>query len=200
MRSLTFLTDWLVTSKGLGAGARQLSKFKVIHTYTKKIPLFWLFMFEITNDNQKGGFFLCIKLKMLLSYCFICSALVVTACNKDIPEPETIEEKNIVPVSDPIIYTFQPLDQQTWSLQQFVKNGTLYVECIAPGISFTGKDTKKEKGKILVFIDGEKKGEYQRAAFQVKNVPKGKSEITVKIITVDGQTFGEEKNFKITNP
>ncbi|GAA0338829.1 hypothetical protein GCM10008967_31390 [Bacillus carboniphilus] len=143
---------------------------------------------------------MCIKLTKLLTYCLICSALVVTACNKDIPEPETIEEKKIVPVSDPIIYTFQPLPQQTWSLQQFVKNGTLYVECYAPGISFTGQDSKKEKGRILVFIDGEKRGEYQRAAFQVKNMPKGNSDITVKIISDDGQPYGEEKNFKITNP
>jgi hypothetical protein len=83
-------------------------------------------------------------------------------------------------------------------IRHIVQENDVFVECMVPGVSFTGATKGARRGKIVVFIDGFRKAEYHTAAFIMKDVPKGSHLVKVEIYNQKNKSFGISRNFYVT--
>ncbi|WP_044022674.1 hypothetical protein [Bacillus sp. SG-1] len=120
--------------------------------------------------------------------------LCLAGCKEDIPEPESfgfeLEAKAAT-------HSSQAKTEVT--VRHIVQGSQVYVECIAPGITFTSGKTGK-KGKIVVSVDGKRFNEYHTAAFVIKGLNKGIHHVKLDIVANDNKSLGLQKQFYITIP
>ncbi len=61
--------------------------------------------------------------------------------------------------------------------------------------------SEKKWAKLAVYINGKKKTDYHRAAFILKDIPKGQHTVTLKVVGQDNQSLGiKEKSFTVLIP
>ncbi|KAA9025992.1 hypothetical protein [Niallia endozanthoxylica] len=106
-------------------------------------------------------------MKKMLSLVVLFCLLTLSACQKDIPEPET---KDISSSSNVTVEasSMRIAQEDTFFVKYHVKGRDVYIECIAKNASFRNKSAK-----IVLLIDGKDKTEYQNAAFIVKGLQPG---------------------------
>ncbi|WP_077211409.1 hypothetical protein [Bacillus dakarensis] len=138
------------------------------------------------------------KSKFLLLNLFM---LLLTACHKDLPEPEA--KSKVIPMVS--VETSQDVpvvgreDNQSFSVQHHVKNQNVFVECMIPNFSF--REHHKNKGKMVLYVDGEKKEEIKTAAFIIKGLTPGTHKIKLSVFKSDNdQTASMEKEFTVDIP
>jgi len=112
--------------------------------------------------------------------------LIMAACRNEIPEPEALSAK----AEDSI-----RIQMKDMTVRHHVRGQSVYIECVAPGISFSDKGPADRKGKIRVYIDGKLEGEQQTAAFILKGLEKGDRHVKLDIVTLDNQSYGISKEF-----
>jgi hypothetical protein len=118
----------------------------------------------------------------------------LAGCQEDMPEPEsfgTEPEAKAASVSTE--------GKTKITVRHIVQGSQVYVECIAPGVTFTAGKTGR-KGKIIVSVDGKRFDEYHTAAFVMKGLDKGIHHVKVDIVSKDNTTLGLQKQFYITIP
>ncbi|MGM0844474.1 MAG: hypothetical protein ACQEUT_05815 [Bacillota bacterium] len=121
--------------------------------------------------------------------------LCLAGCKEDLPEPETFGLEREAEAA-----TFKSQDKENVTVRHIVQASQVYVECIAPGVTFSsGK--KGKKGKIVVSVDGKRYDEYHTAAFVIKGLEKGIHHVKVEIVAKESQqSWGLQKQFYITIP
>jgi hypothetical protein len=128
--------------------------------------------------------------KYLLLLFIICLA----GCKEDMPEPESFGTELEAEAA-----SLSSQDKKEVTVRHIVQGSHVYVECIAPGITFTsGKPGKK--GKIVVSVDGKRFDEYNTAAFVIKGLNKGIHHVKLDIVAKDNTSLGLQKQFYITIP
>ncbi|WP_421384421.1 hypothetical protein ACOJQI_07185 [Bacillus salacetis] len=128
--------------------------------------------------------------KYLLLLLIVC----LTGCKEDMPEPESFGTELEAKAA-----SISAQDKKDVTVRHIVQGSHVYVECIAPGITFTSGKSG-EKGKIVVSVDGKRFEEYHTAAFVIKGLKKGIHHVKVDIVAKDNTPFGLQKQFYITIP
>lgn len=83
-------------------------------------------------------------------------------------------------------------------IMHLVKGNNVYIECIVPGMSFVSdKGTENKEGYIQLYINGKKLMKYQRAAFVIKDLPKGNHDIKLEFIYRHNQSSRVAKEFSV---
>ncbi|MBS4172397.1 hypothetical protein [Bacillus sp. FJAT-49736] len=116
--------------------------------------------------------------------------VILSGCRQNIPKPETINAK-----ASTANYISQMKQEAT--IRHFVRGNDLFVECFVPYVSFSGLN-KGQPAKIKVYVDGELKGEYNTAAFIMKDLKNGIHYIKVDIVKPNNKSLGLSKKFYIT--
>jgi hypothetical protein len=62
------------------------------------------------------------------------------------------------------------------------------------------KQSSKEKGKILLYVNGKKKDEIHSAAFIVKGLPSGKHRIGLELIKGNSAEASSKREFIVVIP
>lgn len=138
--------------------------------------------------------------KYILLICFI----FLGACHKDIPEPEVKSKLSVIPMSsvhtsDELPVVAQHRNNNQFMVQHHVKESNVFVECIVSGITFRDQ-TKGKKGKIILFIDGQKKEEIHTAAFIIKGLSRGDHVVKIEVVDENNQSYSLSKEFEVTIP
>lgn len=119
--------------------------------------------------------------KVLIGFMFL---LFVLGCTPKVPEPESIkveaaERKDIV-------------------IHHMVKGNNVLIECIPTGVSFSNEKMDMDKGKILLYVNGQLHHEYNTAAFIVKNLTAGTHKLKVELVKPNNEPFDMSKEFFVT--
>ncbi|MBT2687906.1 hypothetical protein J7I93_06915 [Bacillus sp. ISL-47] len=129
---------------------------------------------------------------------------LLAACQKDIPEPETKLE--VEPVNTLELATDMPVSgvessnaKNPFYVRHQVRGKDVLVECILQGVSFSGQ-TAKDKGKILLYVDGIKKEEISSAAFIVKGLSSGNHRIRLELVKEKQPSLKLKREFYVSIP
>ncbi|WP_071395456.1 hypothetical protein [Bacillus tuaregi] len=125
-------------------------------------------------------------MKKLHSFVFFLLLFGVSACHKDIPEPETKDvsfaSPEVVEASNMKVVEDEPL-----FVKYHVKGKDVYFECIVKGVSF------RNGAKLIVSIDGKKTAEYHNAAFIVKGLNPGQHQVTLELYNPNQQALARQQ-------
>ena len=120
----------------------------------------------------------------------VLSLIILSGCRQNIPKPETINVKasegNIV-----------SQEKKEATIRHFVRGNDLFVECFVPYVSFSGLK-KGQPAKIKVYVDGEFRGDYNTAAFILKDLNSGIHYVKIDIVKPNNKSLGLSKKFYIT--
>lgn len=124
---------------------------------------------------------------ILLKKMMVCLFLFVllTGCRHKLPEPESL----IAEASD---HSKSP---KIMDIRYVVEGRNVKVECIIAGVSFVNG---KEQGKVLLYVDGQQYGEYDTAAFVVKNLAPGTHRLKIDVVKQNNKSFGINHQFMVT--
>lgn len=114
--------------------------------------------------------------------------LLLAGCRQQIPQPEAVSAEASV---------MKEITMENATVRHFVKRNNLLVECIVPSINFSNLQNGHAEARILLYVDGQLYGQYETAAFIVKNLPAGTHEIKVNIVNADNQSLSVSR-FSIT--
>jgi len=106
-------------------------------------------------------------MKKMLGLIVLFCLFALSACQKDIPEPET-KDSSFSPNMTVEASSMKIAQEDAFFVKYHVKGRDVYIECIAKDASFRNKSAK-----IVLLIDGKDKIEYQHAAFIVKGLQPG---------------------------
>jgi hypothetical protein len=126
---------------------------------------------------------------------FFLLIICLAGCKEDMPEPESFGTEVTAEAA-----TISPQDKTDVTVRHIVQGSHVYVECIAPGITFTSGNSSSKKGKIVVSVDGKRFNEYHTAAFVIKGLKKGIHHVKLEILSKDNKSLGLKKQFYITIP
>lgn len=80
-------------------------------------------------------------------------------------------------------------------------NKEVLVECIVNGISFRKEERSEQKtGKIVIWIDGQRKSEAAQAAFIIKGLTPGSHKIRLDVVNLHNDPYGLSKEFMVNIP
>jgi hypothetical protein len=129
--------------------------------------------------------------------CSMLMLIYLTACQRDIPEPETKGLSFINPLT--VVAAENNSDRNApFYVHYFTKDNQLFVECIVGNYSFRNQPVKgKQSGKLIVYIDGNKYREVSSAAFIIRDLSSGEHKIKLSVINKNGQPTGLEKEFSV---
>jgi hypothetical protein len=132
--------------------------------------------------------------------CSMFMLIYLTACQRDIPEPETKGVSFINPLSV-LASENSPNRDESFHVNYFVKHNILFVECIVGNISFRSHPVEgKQSGKLIVYIDGNKYREVSTAAFIIRDLKSGEHKIKLQVVNSNGQPTSVEKEFMVMIP
>lgn len=134
-------------------------------------------------------------------YLTIVSSLLLMACKKDVPEPEVSAVINPVIMNDVGRSNDKRKNESALIVHHHLDGNNLFVECIVKGVTFRDEQsTDVNKGKIVVYLNGNKQTEVRSAAFILKGLPSGHHEIKLDIVSPDNERYNLEKEFSVTIP
>ncbi|MEI5906047.1 hypothetical protein WAK64_03050 [Bacillus spongiae] len=113
--------------------------------------------------------------------------LVPAGCRDSVPEPESV-------VASVLPKQSIKVNEDSFTVRHIVQKQNLYIECMLKDISFSGKNGKKV-GKVVVSVNGKKQGEFNTAAFVVKNLPKGNHHIQLEVMTLNNEPLLQKQFF-----
>jgi hypothetical protein len=143
-------------------------------------------------------------MKGIRNLSFILFLFVLAACQKDIPEPETkleVEPVNAIELASdiPVSGVESSSTKNPFYVRHQVRGREVLVECIVQGISFSGQSAK-DKGKILLYVDGKKKEDISSAAFIIKGLSSGKHRIRLELVKENQPSSKLKREFYVSIP
>ncbi|MEB6550627.1 hypothetical protein MXL46_16280 [Heyndrickxia sporothermodurans] len=125
--------------------------------------------------------------------CLTLFLIIMSGCKQNIPKPETFNveasESKKAAQSD---------KTKDASIRHIVHGKDIFIECFVPNISFSGANKAIERGKIVVYVDGQLKGEFHTAAFVMKNLSKGVHHVKIDVVKLNNKSHGLSKEFYVT--
>ncbi|WP_404462130.1 hypothetical protein [Sutcliffiella horikoshii] len=138
------------------------------------------------------------KKSMMIMICLI--TLSLGGCKEDQQKPksEDVSGEEVVEV----LTTNTTFDKKdiSMTIHHSVKGQDIYLECIiTPNFKFKeNRDTKKQgEGQVVVYLDNKKWDSFAKGAFILKSVPKGKHDLTVKLLHNDWTEYGIEQTIQV---
>ncbi|MGG0717777.1 hypothetical protein ABE096_09310 [Robertmurraya massiliosenegalensis] len=136
---------------------------------------------------------------IIVSVCLLLLTLV--GCQKDMPEPEV--RFTVIPMSTVNTAHDMPvtIDQnnEPFNVQHHIRGNSVFVECMIQDISFRD-DSDQKQGKIILYIDGEKKEEITAAAFIIKGLERGTHQVKLEVVKPNNEPYHLEKEFTVSIP
>ncbi|MCF6410440.1 hypothetical protein [Pseudalkalibacillus salsuginis] len=136
------------------------------------------------------------RLFIIVSAVFFLSACQVQGNGKI--QKVTIEK-------DPSIFkaleVTSPATSLSMTVRHMISNGNVFVECYVPGFEFTeaSSQNKQKKGHLRISVDHQKPYPVYKAAFIIKDLPKGTHHIAVTLIDAKGEAIeGLNKEITVT--
>jgi hypothetical protein len=81
------------------------------------------------------------------------------------------------------------------------KDRSVLVECIVSGISFRkGEGPGQRTGKIIIWIDEQRKQEADQAVFIIKGLSPGSHKIALDVVNLHNKPYGLRKEFMVNIP
>ncbi|MCM3768561.1 hypothetical protein [Neobacillus niacini] len=81
------------------------------------------------------------------------------------------------------------------------KGNQILVECIVGGISFREPEHPGQKtGKIIIWVDGQRRSEEAQAAFIIKGLSPGSHKIRIEVVSLKNEPYGLKKEFLVNIP
>lgn len=126
--------------------------------------------------------------------------LILNACQKDIPEPETI--RSVLAITGHASASeLTNKDKDPFKVRYIIKEDDVFIECMISNFSFLDKKvTGVQNGKMLVYLNNKLTKEVSTAAFSIKNLHKGNHRITLQIVSKNGLKTAMKKEFYVTIP
>ncbi|MBS4198836.1 hypothetical protein KHA93_04110 [Bacillus sp. FJAT-49732] len=112
---------------------------------------------------------------------------LITGCRQKLPEPESYVAK----ASDHINKSPQLMD-----VRHIVDGRNVKIECIVSGVSFVN-NIDHNYGKIIVYVDGLRHGEFTTPAFIIKNLSPGTHRLKIDVVKPNSQSFGINRQFMV---
>jgi hypothetical protein len=116
--------------------------------------------------------------------------LLLSGCRRDIPEPESK-----IPITtglkentDDLPVTGVPQESSFQVLHQ-VKGNNVRIECKLKDISFRNDHPNKQRGKIIVYVDGRKTEEFHSPVFIIKGLTKGNHSISLEVVNQQNRSY-----------
>ncbi len=86
-------------------------------------------------------------------------------------------------------------------INHHIKGQDVYIESIVPNFTFISNGERKKakhgEGHIHVYLNGKKVKEANRPAFILKDLPKGKHDITLKFVHNDESSYKYEETIRV---
>lgn len=123
--------------------------------------------------------------------------LFLSGCQSDMQVNE--ETVRVLPMNMQTIQDIPAIADQgsdSFIVSHQIKGNKVFVECIVPSISF--RDRTKNKGKIILYVNGRKKKELSSAAFIIEGLPKGEHRIKLQVVKENTDVTTLTKEFNIT--
>jgi hypothetical protein len=131
------------------------------------------------------------KLRVIVPLFFL---LLMVACQKDIPEPQTkdtsFQSTKAVQASMNELANIDP-----FFVSHQVKGRDVYIECRIKDVSFRNNGTF-----MVLSIDGKKTKEIRNAAFIVKGLQSGTHQLKLELMKQNEHTVTTTKEFKVMIP
>ncbi|MBW8348658.1 hypothetical protein K0H71_04230 [Bacillus sp. IITD106] len=112
--------------------------------------------------------------------------VLLTGCRHKLPEPESMIAEASDQINRPEII----------DIRHIVEGRNVKIECIVSGVSFVSSD--QNNGKIMLYVDGEKVGEYKTPAFIVKNLEPGTHRLKIEVVNQNNLSYGINRQFLVT--
>jgi hypothetical protein len=94
-----------------------------------------------------------------------------------------------------------PKEFPSFQVNHETKNKQVLVECVVSGISFRDSNHPGQKvGKIIIWIDGQRKSEEAQAAFIIKGLSPGSHKIGLEVVNLQNESYGLRKEFVVNIP
>lgn len=140
---------------------------------------------------------------MAVHFILIFMIISLTACQKDLPKPETkgmlwpTKSAQIAHASD-----FATQYKEPFQVQYYLKGNNVLIECMISNFSFRNnhENSKLQTGIMHVYVDGKKVKEVSSAAFIIKDLHRGNHRVSLQIIKHNGEKTSLKKELIITIP
>ncbi len=87
------------------------------------------------------------------------------------------------------------------SVSHETKGKDVFVECIVSGISFRNSEPTNQKvGKMVVWVDGQKKSVVSSAVFIIRGLSPGNHNIKLVMVNLNNMPYGLAKEFMVNIP
>jgi hypothetical protein len=141
----------------------------------------------------RSGFFM-LRKKIITVTC-----LVLVFCLIKLSDDQLVNVPNTEYHGQQAIVTsgLSPITERDWTVKYHVKKQKIYIENFIPGFSFQGSVSRLPNhmdGYIAVFINGKWKMNAHQSIFIVRNLTRGKHELTLQLKRKDGTDYGIKKN------
>jgi hypothetical protein len=129
--------------------------------------------------------------------------MLLVACKEDQQKPEAkfVSQNQVMEVSNKIrADRNQSHTQINMAVHHQVKDQKVYVECIVtPNFHFTEKKKAKKhgEGQLYVYLNDQKIDAFTQGAFILKDLPKGKHTVMIKLMHNDQSEYGLSESFDI---
>jgi hypothetical protein len=126
--------------------------------------------------------------------------MMLTACKEEQQKPEAENVSNAEVLEVGAVEALNNKAVYEMTVHHKVKEQNIYVECIVtPDFQFTEKSNVKKSGEghVEVYINNQKLGVYSQGAFILKDIPKGKHTVTLKLMHNDLTEYGVSKEFEV---
>ncbi len=94
-----------------------------------------------------------------------------------------------------------PATSLSMTVRHMISNNNVFVECYVPGFEFTEESgqNKQKKGHLRISVDHQKPYPVYKAAFIIKELPKGTHHIAVTLVDTKGKALkGLNKEITVT--
>jgi hypothetical protein len=131
------------------------------------------------------------------TYFILMFAVVLSACQRDIPKPEN----NVIEVFAAENSIIKENKKNSFHVKSFVRGNNVFIECMITNFSFRERDHSQDNsGKMLVLIDGKRYKEYSTAAFIIKDLESGHHRITLQIVNQNGHLTSLKREIVVVIP
>ncbi|ART76227.1 hypothetical protein ACQCU1_05870 [Sutcliffiella horikoshii] len=138
------------------------------------------------------------KKSMIIIICLVTLALGGCKEEQQKPESEGVSGGEVMEVLS--THTTSDKKDISMTIHHTVKGQDIYLECIiTPNFEFKeSRETKKQgEGQVVVYLDNKKWGNFAKGAFILKDVPRGKHNLTVKLLHNDLTEYGIEQTIQV---